>query len=29
MYGAGPIRFFEKLKAFRDQGDLEGLEISN
>jgi len=28
MYGAGPLRFFEKLKAWRADGRLEGLALS-
>ncbi|HEX5264906.1 MAG TPA: NAD(P)/FAD-dependent oxidoreductase [Phenylobacterium sp.] len=28
MYGAGPLRFFEKLAAWRAAGDLEGLALS-
>jgi cyclohexanone monooxygenase len=28
MYGAGPIRFFRKLAAWRDAGDLDGLELT-
>jgi cyclohexanone monooxygenase len=28
MYGAGPIRFFKKLAAWREAGDLDGLELS-
>jgi len=28
MYGAGPIRFFEKLAAWRAAGDLDGLEVT-
>jgi len=28
MYGAGPIRFFRKLAAWREAGDLDGLELS-
>ena len=28
MYGAGPIRFFKKLAAWRDAGDLDGLELT-
>ena len=27
MYGAGPLRFFEVLKAWREAGDLAGLEL--
>ena len=27
MYGAGPIQFFEMLKAWRDGGKLEGLTL--
>jgi cyclohexanone monooxygenase len=27
MYGAGPLRFFEVLEAWRDTGALEGLEL--
>ncbi|MGZ5987246.1 MAG: flavin-containing monooxygenase, partial [Caulobacteraceae bacterium] len=27
MYGAGPLRFFEKLEAWRADGRLEGLEL--
>jgi cyclohexanone monooxygenase len=27
MYGAGPLRFFEVLDAWRDNGKLEGLEL--
>ena len=28
MYGAGPIKFFQKLEHWRSQGDMEGLDIS-
>jgi cation diffusion facilitator CzcD-associated flavoprotein CzcO len=28
MYGAGPIKFFEKLKSWREAGQLEGLALS-
>ncbi|HIG44317.1 MAG: NAD(P)/FAD-dependent oxidoreductase [bacterium] len=28
MYGAGPIQFYKLLKQWRDQGDMEGLEVS-
>ena len=28
MYGAGPLRFFEKLKAWRADGSLEGLSLN-
>ena len=28
MYGAGPVRFFEVLEEWRDNGLLEGLELS-
>jgi cyclohexanone monooxygenase len=28
MYGAGPIRFFEKLAAWRGTGRMEGMELS-
>ena len=28
MYGAGPLKFFEKLEAWRANGDLEGLALS-
>jgi cyclohexanone monooxygenase len=27
MYGAGPLRFFEKLKAWRADGRMDGLEL--
>lgn len=27
IYGAGPIRFFEILEAWREDGDLPGLEL--
>ena len=27
MYGAGPIRFFEKLAAWREAGELAGLDL--
>ncbi|HWA60486.1 MAG TPA: monooxygenase, partial [Caulobacteraceae bacterium] len=27
MYGAGPLRFFEVLKAWREDGRLEGIEL--
>ena len=27
MYGAGPLIFFQKLAAWRDDGRLEGLEL--
>ncbi|NNL85517.1 MAG: monooxygenase, partial [Myxococcales bacterium] len=28
VYGGGPVEFFEILKAWRDEGELEGLELS-
>jgi cyclohexanone monooxygenase len=28
MYGAGPIKFFQMLKAWREAGKLEGLALS-
>jgi hypothetical protein len=28
MYGAGPIKFFQMLKAWREAGKLEGLTLS-
>ena len=28
MYGAGPIRFFEVLKEWREQGEMKGLALS-
>jgi cyclohexanone monooxygenase len=27
MYGAGPLKFFEKLEAWRSNGELEGMEL--
>ena len=28
MYGAGPIRFYQLLADWREQGDMEGLAVN-
>ena len=28
MYGAGPLKFFEKIRAWRDEGEMRGITLS-